>query len=146
MFGRPSIDRLIDSIHSVVTLCVQYAVSEPMEVDRWSWPRINPPIAFVNYIKFAEPFICGLTSQASRYAKLIELCVIFVVVCGITPLLWQRDAGRDARIVGGSEARFGEFPWQVSLRRIVGLISSHRCGAALVHPRWVITAAHCASE
>ncbi|OQV25899.1 Serine proteinase stubble [Hypsibius exemplaris] len=67
-------------------------------------------------------------------------------ICGITPLLWQRDSGRDARIVGGSEAKMGEFPWQVSLRRIVGLISSHRCGAALVHPRWVITAAHCASD
>lgn len=54
-------------------------------------------------------------------------------------MLWKR-------IVGGTEAKFGQFPWEVSLRRIVGFISSHRCGAVLVHPRWVLTAAHCASE
>ncbi|OQV14552.1 Serine proteinase stubble [Hypsibius exemplaris] len=58
-------------------------------------------------------------------------------VCGTTPLLWQR-------IIGGAAAEVGEFPWQVSLRKLEGTVTVHKCGATLLHPQWVITAAHCA--
>nr|XP_053653090.1 serine protease filzig-like isoform X1 [Cherax quadricarinatus]XP_053653091.1 serine protease filzig-like isoform X1 [Cherax quadricarinatus] len=47
------------------------------------------------------------------------------------------------RIVGGNEATFGEWPWQVSLRQWRQVTFLHKCGAALLNENWAITAAHC---
>jgi len=42
------------------------------------------------------------------------------------------------RVVGGTEAGFGSFPWMALVRG-----SSNRCGGALINSRWVVTAGHC---
>lgn len=47
-------------------------------------------------------------------------------------------------VVNGYDAKKGRFPWMVSLRvNNKGRKYPHRCGASLIHPRVIMTAAHC---
>jgi trypsin len=56
------------------------------------------------------------------------------------PLDQQRGIGK---IVGGTDAKDGEFPFQVSLRSVAALGLTHFCGGSIVNENFVLTAAHC---
>lgn len=47
---------------------------------------------------------------------------------------------RVGRIIGGSNASNGQFPYQVSLRTAANF---HFCGGSIINNRWIYSAAHC---
>ncbi|XP_076763344.1 trypsin-like [Xylocopa sonorina] len=75
--------------------------------------------------------------------KLIAFATLLTAVAATQPYQGFSLPRLDGRIVGGSEAEQGKYPWQVSLQW--GLISSfsHFCGGSILNSKWVVTAGHC---
>lgn len=90
-------------------------------------------------------------SRMIRLALLAPLALAGLAGGGIaqsaaqfTCTLPNPDGSRSAatRIVGGTAARPGDWPWQVSM----SFRGRHFCGGSLIHPEWVLTAAHCLED
>lgn len=72
--------------------------------------------------------------------------------CGIRTVQFQpsnhhhyNHNHRRGRIIGGYEAPYGAFPWQVEIQlfNYNRRKFEHHCGGAVIHEKIVITAAHC---
>lgn len=60
---------------------------------------------------------------------------------------------QESRVVGGTDAALGQYPWQVALfyfttrtHPVTGETRSgwmFVCGGSIIDPRWIVTAAHC---
>ncbi|XP_029375353.1 transmembrane protease serine 2 [Echeneis naucrates] len=74
-----------------------------------------------------------LTHSSSCSAETVTLKCI---ACGQSP------NAPSTRIVGGTEAVNGAWPWQVSLQ----IQGQHFCGGSIISPYWILSAAHCFQE
>lgn len=76
---------------------------------------------------------------------IILVSAILFATAAAHPLLNPLDGSFNfeeinARVVGGSAAALGQFPWLAALRTPAGMFF---CGGVIISNRWLVSAAHC---
>ncbi|XP_042351756.1 plasminogen-like [Plectropomus leopardus] len=81
---------------------------------------------------------CYTTDKNTRWDYCdIPNCVKVERTCGTPVFKPKRCQGR---ILEGCVSKPHSWPWQISFQLPVG---KHICGGSLIHPQWILTAAHC---
>lgn len=69
------------------------------------------------------------------FKRLAAFSAVVITVLGLV------SGGTASAIVGGEPT---STAWTVSLQSVKNGVADHECGGTLIHPVWVVTAAHCA--
>ena len=86
------------------------------------------------YVQFIR--IPDFQKQVFQIEMLFKILVVIAVITNIS------ESVPDS-IVGGEEVQNGRaYPWMASLIHR----DKHYCGGSLIHPEWIVTAAHCITD
>ena len=90
----------------------------------------------MNVVSRKYPQSLCVTRRVQYESALLKGKYILTTDCGRRPPL--------PRVIGGDEAIPHSWPWQarIILQDKDGKWN-HKCGASLIHPEWIVTAAHC---
>jgi secreted trypsin-like serine protease len=84
----------------------------------------------------------SLFSQLSQASARLRPLLLAFVLAGSSAAL---PADISTRIIGGVPSAEGDWPWMTAIlhREISDPYLAQFCGGSLIHPSWVMTAAHC---
>ncbi|NWW32578.1 TMPS2 protease, partial [Panurus biarmicus] len=108
-------------------------------IDTYFYSRgVVPEVSFKSYMKLntsagnIDLYEKLYSSDSCASGKVVSLRCI---ECGLP----SKNVSIMNRIVGGSGAVLGQWPWQVSLH----VKGTHVCGGSIITHHWIVTAAHC---
>jgi secreted trypsin-like serine protease len=69
----------------------------------------------------------------------------FLPLFGLCLLLMQTGVSAETRIINGTRAISGNWPWMAAIvySYSTSAVNGQFCGGTLIHPSWILTAAHC---
>lgn len=78
----------------------------------------------------------------------LKLILVVLILVQLAVVASSQEVGIQQKIVGGTTASSGDWPWQVALvdSSSSSDFSGQFCGGALIASRWVLTAAHCVQD
>lgn len=86
-------------------------------------------------LTFIQLFMAQVPVQCYILLAFLSRLLCLASGCGVRPPL--------SRVIGGRDARPNSWPWQAEILEIRDGKWIHKCGASLIHPEWIVTAAHC---
>ena len=101
-----------------------------------------PPPPAVSGGNYTEYSLTGRIVQIKLHSNLFSVCTSCSGSRRSDDLMRN---GNFTKIVGGTNAGWGDAPWQVALtsRASSNILYYQFCGGTLINSDWVLTAAHC---